>query len=33
MTNVYEILMERNEDLNIIIQDGNMSEIERENSY
>ncbi|MBU5427011.1 ATP-dependent DNA helicase [Tissierella pigra] len=30
MTNVYEILMERNENLNIIIQDGNMSEIERE---
>lgn len=30
MTNVYNLMMDRNQDLNIIIQDGNMSEIERE---
>jgi DNA excision repair protein ERCC-2 len=30
MNNVYDILMERNEDINIIIQNNNMTEIEKE---
>ncbi|CAK7046157.1 ATP-dependent DNA helicase [Tissierella sp.] len=30
MTNVYNLMMDRNQNLNIIIQDGSMSEIERE---
>lgn len=30
MKNVYDLMIDRNENLNIIIQDGNMSEVERE---
>ena len=30
MNNIYEILVERNQDLNIIKQESNMSELERE---
>lgn len=30
MKNIYDLMIDRNENLNIIIQDGNMSEVERE---
>ena len=33
MTNVYNLMMDRNQDINIIIQDGNMSEVEKEEFF